>query len=78
MIAPFVDLFCGFLRIPFQIRPCFLLFVTMICNVPVAIALLCISNPVPMPAMLYLTYRLGILILGEPNTVSSIELSFSC
>ena len=77
-MVPFVDLFCGFLRIPFQIILCFLLFVIMNFNVPVAITLLWISNPVPMRAIFYLTHRLGILILGEPNTISSIGLLFSC
>ena len=47
------------------------------CNVPLAIALVWISNPITIPPLFYFTYRLGTLILGEPETVGSIELSLT-
>lgn len=74
-VGAFVGMFCCFLPIPFQMIPCVLLCVIFRCNVPLSIALVWISNPVTMPPLFYFTYRLGTLILGEPSTVDSVELS---
>ena len=57
--------------------PCVLLCIWLRCNVPLAIALVWISNPITIPPLFYFTYRLGTLILGEPETVGSIELSLT-
>ena len=76
-VASFVGVFCCFLPMPFQMIPCVLLCVLLHCNVPLAIALVWISNPITMPPMFYFTYRLGTLILGEPNTIDSVELSIT-
>jgi uncharacterized protein (DUF2062 family) len=74
--AVLVGVFCCFLPIPFQMIPCVLICVWIRCNVPLAIALVWISNPVTMPPMFYTTYKLGTWILGEPNRVSSVDLSW--
>lgn len=76
-VASFVGIFCCFLPIPFQMVPCVLLCIWLRCNVPLAIALVWISNPITIPPLFYFTYRLGTLILGEPDTVGSIELSLT-
>jgi hypothetical protein len=73
--AAFIGIFCCFLPIPFQMIPCVILVVWVRCNIPLAIALVWVSNPVTMPAMMYFTYRLGTWILGEPNVVGDIEIS---
>ena len=75
-VASFVGVFCCFLPMPFQMIPCVLLCVLLHCNVPLSIALVWISNPITMPPIFYFTYRLGTLILGEPNTINSVQLSF--
>ncbi|HAK52561.1 MAG TPA: DUF2062 domain-containing protein [Gammaproteobacteria bacterium] len=76
-VASFVGVFCCFLPMPFQMVPCVLLCVVLHCNVPLSIALVWISNPITMPPIFYFTYRLGTLILGEPNTIDSVELSIT-
>lgn len=74
--AVLVGVFCCFLPIPFQMIPCVLICVWIRCNVPLAIALVWISNPFTMPPMFYTTYKLGTWILGEPNQVSRVDLSW--
>ena len=68
-------LFCCFLPIPFQMIPCVLLCVAVRCNVPLAIALVWISNPITMPPMMYFAYRVGTRILGQSDQLVSIDLS---
>ena len=58
---------CCFLPIPFQMIPCALLCVLIRCNVPVAILIVWISNPLTMGPMMYFAYRVGLLILGQPG-----------
>ena len=74
--ACLIGIFCCFLPMPFQMIPCVLLCVWIRCNVPLAIALVWISNPVTMPPMFYSTYKLGTFILGQKNEVSRINLSW--
>lgn len=71
-----VGLFCAFLPMPFQMVPCVLLCIWVRCNVPLAIALVWISNPVTMGPMFYSTYKLGTWLLDRQNTVSKISLSW--
>ncbi|MCB1691891.1 MAG: DUF2062 domain-containing protein [Pseudomonadales bacterium] len=71
-----IGTFCCFLPIPFQMVPCVLFAVWIRCNIPLAIALVWVSNPITMPPMFYATYKLGTWILGERNEVSRINLSW--
>lgn len=71
-----VGIFCCFLPMPFQMLPCVLLCVWIRCNVPIAIALVWVSNPITMPPMFYSTYRLGSWLLGRQDKVSHIDLSW--
>jgi uncharacterized protein len=73
--AALVGLFCCFLPIPFQMIPCVLLCVVIRCNVPLAIALVWVSNPVTMPPMMYFAYKVGTWLLGQSDQVVSVELS---
>ncbi|MDA0790682.1 MAG: DUF2062 domain-containing protein [Proteobacteria bacterium] len=70
-VAAFVGVFCCFLPIPFQMVPCVLMCVWLRCNVPVSVALVWVSNPITMPPMFYFTYRLGAMILGEPERIDA-------
>jgi len=74
--ALFVGLFCCFLPIPFQMVVCVLMCIWIRCNIPIALACVWISNPVTMPPIFFATYKLGTWILGQPNEVSRISLSF--
>lgn len=63
-VAAFVGIFCAFLPMPFQMVVAAVIAVIVGCNLPVSVALVWISNPVTMPAILYFCYRVGLWILG--------------
>ena len=69
--------FCCFLPIPFQTIPGALLCFVLRANVPLAIAIIWISNPVTMPVMFYFAYRVGALVLGTSEVPFTMELSGS-
>ena len=45
-------------------------------NIPLAIGLIWISNPLTIPAMFYATYRVGTFLLGHDEKVKHISLSW--
>jgi len=67
--------FCTFLPIPFQTIPCLFLVMWIRANVPIAIAIVWISNPFTMAPMMYFNYRFGTFMLNRPNTVTEIHVS---
>ena len=57
--------FCCFLPVPFfQMIPCVLLCIWLRCNVPVAIVLIWINNPVTLGPMMYFACLTGAWLLG--------------
>ena len=70
-LAVFIGIFCAFIPIPIQT-----LLVIGLCfwwgaNLPIAIVIIWLSNPLTIPPMFYLTYKLGSSILGtEVNSLS--------
>lgn len=74
--ALFIGLFCCFLPIPFQMVVAVFLCIWLRCNVPITIALVWISNPLTIGPIFFATYKLGTWILGQPDEVSRISLSF--
>ena len=70
--AMLVGGFCCFLPIPFQMIPCVFLVMWLKGNLPLSIGLVWISNPITMPAMMYFTYRVGISLLGQTDTLTAI------
>jgi len=57
--------FCCFMPMPFQMIPCLFLCIWWRCNVPLAVAIVWLSNPITMGPMMYFCYRLGLLLLGQ-------------
>ena len=55
---------CAFLPIPLQMLPCIIICAWIRCNIPVALVIVWMSNPLTMPAIMYFCYRLGALLLG--------------
>src|SRR5690606_41229060 len=45
------------------------------CNLPIAVALVWITNPLTMPFFFYLTYRVGAFLLNRPAIEVNFELS---
>lgn len=71
--AAFIGLFCAFLPIPFQMAVAALLAVAFRCNLPIAAALVWVTNPVTIGPMFLFAYRLGVWLLGSQEAVSDFE-----
>jgi len=70
-----VGLFVAWVPLPFQMILAALAAIFVRVNLPVSVILVWITNPITMPAMLYLAYRIGLLLTGEPEGQFSFELS---
>ena len=75
-MAFFVGLFVAFMPIPGQMVLAATLAVLLSCNLPLSVGLVWITNPVTMPAIFYLAYRLGAMIVDVPMQAVEFELSF--
>jgi uncharacterized protein (DUF2062 family) len=75
--AVFIGLFCAFLPLPMQMVVAGLLALAARCNLPLAVALVWVSNPITIPPMFYFAYRLGAWLLGIELEAEQIELNFS-
>jgi len=64
-----IGLFCTYLPMPFQMLPAALLAILFRANLPVAVALVWISNPLTFLIIYTPPYLLGLLITGE-TTIS--------
>lgn len=71
--AAFLGVFCCFMPIPLQMLLSTLLSIRVRANLPLATALVWISNPITMPALFYLAYRLGCLLLDQPAGLADSE-----
>ena len=74
-MAFFVGVFVAFLPIPGHMLVAAVLAVLLRCNLPMSVALVWITNPLTMPAMFYLSYRVGALLIDAPVHVLEFELS---
>lgn len=73
--AALVGGFCTFLPIPFQMIPTLFICVWVRCNVPVAVAVVWISNPLTMPAMMFFAYQVGAWLMGMESQAVSFDAS---
>ncbi len=72
-----IGVFCCYLPLPGQTLIAALLALSFRSNLPLAVALIWISNPVTMPAMFYLSYKFGTWVLGTPESSNfNFELSW--
>lgn len=76
-MAFFVGIFVGFLPIPGQMVLAAILAVLLRCNMPLSVALVWITNPLTMPAIFYVSYRVGALLTDVPVQVAEFEMSMS-
>lgn len=74
-MAFFVGLFVAFMPIPGQMIMAALLALLFRCNLPLSVGLVWITNPVTMPAIFFLTYKLGAMIIDVP--VKEVEFALS-
>jgi uncharacterized protein (DUF2062 family) len=75
-MAFFVGLFMAFIPIPGQMPAAALLAMLLRCNLPISVALVWITNPLTMPALFFMAYKVGALIINVPVTAMEFELSF--
>lgn len=75
-VAFAVGIFTAFLPLPGQMLIAALLSLWFRCNLPLAVALVWVNNPLTMPAVFYATYKLGAWLLGTPPLEFKIELSW--
>lgn len=74
-MAFFVGIFVAFLPIPGQMLVAAVLAVLLRCNLPLSVILVWITNPVTMPAIFYISYRVGALLIDVPVQVAEFEMS---
>ena len=74
-MAFFVGLFVAFIPVPGQTLIAAVIAVLLRCNLPLSVSLVFLSNPVTMPPIFYMAYKIGALIIDVP--VSSMEFEFS-
>jgi len=61
-----VGIFCAFMPIPFQMLLAALIAIGVKCNIPISVALVWLTNPVTMPPVFYLCYKVGAMLLALP------------
>lgn len=71
-----IGLFWAFIPVPFQMAFSTLIALWLRVNVPIAMAVVWITNPLTMGPIFYAQYRVGVLLLGESPGDFSFELSF--
>lgn len=75
-MAIFVGLFVAFMPIPGQMLVAALMAILLGCNLPISVCLVWVTNPVTMPVIYFLAYRVGALIVDVPVHEVEFELSF--
>ncbi|MFK7830407.1 MAG: DUF2062 domain-containing protein [Congregibacter sp.] len=74
-MAFFVGLFLAFVPVPGQMILAALGAVLLRCNLPLAVGLVWLTNPLTIPAIFFLAYQVGALIIDVP--VRDVELAFT-
>lgn len=74
-MAFFVGLFAAFVPLPGQMLMAAAGAVLLRCNLPISVGLVWITNPVTFPAIFFLAYQVGALIIDVP--VRDVEFSLS-
>lgn len=74
-MAFFVGFFVAFLPIPGQMVLAALLAILLRCNLPLSVSLVWITNPVTMPAIYFLAYKVGALMVDVPVRAMEFEMT---
>lgn len=75
-MAFFVGLFVAFIPIPGQMVLAAILAVRLRCNLPLSVGLVWVTNPATLPAIFFLAYKVGAMIIDVPIQDLEFELSF--
>ncbi len=71
-----VGLFVAWLPIPMQMLVAAAMAMIIRCNLPISVALVWVSNPITLPALLLFGYQAGAWLLGKPPELEAFELSW--
>lgn len=71
-----IGIFCAWMPVPFQMILAACLAMLFSFNLPLSVALVWLSNPITMPPLFYIAYRLGAFILQQPLMNFDFELSY--
>lgn len=74
--AFFVGLFMAFVPLPTQMVMAAAVAILVRCNLPIAVGLVWVSNPVTMPPIFYFAYKVGTWVLSTPEREFNFELSW--
>lgn len=74
--ATALGIFCAFIPVPFQMIIAAAIAIYIHVNMPVAVAMVWISNPLTMPPMFYFCYVVGAWFLNTPAVPFEFELSW--
>lgn len=72
-----VGLFVAMLPIPMQMLLSAVIAMPLRANLPISIGLVWLTNPVTMPAVFYIQYKIGSMLLGAPERSMPMELSLT-
>ena len=75
-MAFFVGFFVAFMPIPGQMVLAALLAILLRCNLPLSVSLVWITNPVTLPAIFFLAYKVGALLVDVPVREIEFEMTF--
>lgn len=70
-----IGLFCAMLPIPFQTIVAAFIAIGLRGNLPLSVSLVFITNPLTMPVIFYVAYKIGALLLGLHPEVLEFEMS---
>jgi uncharacterized protein len=76
-VASFIGLFCAFIPLPIQMVSAGALAIIFSVNLPIALLLVWVSNPLTMPGMFYIAYQVGALLLDVRPQPFEFELSWA-
>ncbi len=74
--AFFIGFLCAWVPVPFQMVIAAAVAIVARVNLPIAVCLVWITNPITMPPMFYFAYKIGVWTLGVPAHKFNFELSF--
>ena len=66
-----VGFFCAFIPLPFQMIIAAAIAIMVRVNLPIAVSLVWITNPITIPPIFYVSYKVGAFIMGHEVIVSN-------
>ena len=74
--AFFVGFFCAFIPLPSQMIIAAFLSIWLRCNLPLAIGLCWVTNPLTMAPIFFMAYKVGAVVLGVPPQAVEFQLTW--